>query len=141
MNMLNIVKMRRLRDEKGQSIIEFGLIVPILLFFLLAVVEFGWILNAKITLTSAAREGARVAAVTTANRDQRAYDAVVESLSGVSGVNVPDDADHFQIYEVEDTVNDIRNVVIEVVGEVTPIIGLYVDDPVLMSSRAVMRLE
>ena len=43
--------------------IEFVLIFPMLLIFALAIAEFGFMLHANITVNSAAREGARFAAV------------------------------------------------------------------------------
>jgi Flp pilus assembly protein TadG len=51
------------KNERGQSAVEFALVLPILIIILLGIIEFGWFLNAKITITSAAREGARVYAI------------------------------------------------------------------------------
>ncbi len=51
------------RKSRGQAVIEFALVLPILLLVLLGITEFGrafWTLN---VLTQAAREGARVAAL------------------------------------------------------------------------------
>lgn len=52
-----------LRDRKGQAMVEFALVLPILLLILLGIVDFGRILNEHLTVTAAAREGARSAAV------------------------------------------------------------------------------
>lgn len=131
----------KFKSENGQSVVEFGLIIPILLVFLLAILEFGWLLNAKITLTSAAREGARTAVVSTYDRNARAYNATVNAVDNVSGIEIPNDSTHFKLYEQEDVVNNVNNIVLEVVGEVTPIIGLFVDDPFILNGKAVMRLE
>jgi Flp pilus assembly protein TadG len=49
--------------ERGQAMIEFVLIFPMLLIFMLALMEFGFMLHANISVNSAAREGARFAAV------------------------------------------------------------------------------
>jgi Flp pilus assembly protein TadG len=49
--------------ERGQSMVEFVLIFPMLLIFALALMEFGFMLHANISVNSAAREGARFAAV------------------------------------------------------------------------------
>ena len=51
------------KNSKGVALIELALIMPILLVLLLGLIEFGWIYNGYITITGAAREGARVAAV------------------------------------------------------------------------------
>lgn len=56
-------------NEKGQSLVEFALILPILLVLVMGIVQFGFIFNAHITVTHAAREGARLAVVGGNNAD------------------------------------------------------------------------
>lgn len=46
-------------DQRGASAVEFAIILPILLTLLLGIVEFGYLFNQQISLTQAAREGAR----------------------------------------------------------------------------------
>jgi Flp pilus assembly protein TadG len=53
----------RCRNEDGQAITEFALILPILMALLLGIIQFGIIFNNYITLTDATRAGARKAAV------------------------------------------------------------------------------
>lgn len=130
-----------LKHEGGQSLVEFALVIPILLVFILGILEFGWLLNAKITLTGGAREGARAAVVSTVSRETRAFDATKKSVEGVSGITLINDSDHFKYYEVEDTVNNVRNAVVEFKGNVKPLIGLFVDDPFQINAKAVMRIE
>jgi Flp pilus assembly protein TadG len=48
------------KDRRGQALVELALIVPILLFLVLGVVEFGRLFNAYMTVQHAAREGARL---------------------------------------------------------------------------------
>lgn len=55
--------MRRIREEDGQSFVEFALIMPFLIFLVLAIVQFGRGFHDYITITDAARVGAREAAV------------------------------------------------------------------------------
>lgn len=54
---------RRLRGDHGAQAVEFAILVPILLLILGGIVGFGFVFNAQITLTQAAREGARLAAI------------------------------------------------------------------------------
>lgn len=49
--------------EKGQNLVEFALVVPIFLILVFAIVDFGMGFHAWITVTNAAREGARIGAV------------------------------------------------------------------------------
>ena len=52
-----------LRSQKGQSLTEFALALPILVLLLFAVIQFGITFNNYVTLTDATRAGARKAAV------------------------------------------------------------------------------
>jgi Flp pilus assembly protein TadG len=47
--------------DRGSAAVEFALLLPVLLLLIFGVVDFGRALNAQITLTQAAREGARLA--------------------------------------------------------------------------------
>jgi len=51
------------RSERGQSLLEFALVVPIFLILVFGIIDFGLGLRAWISITNAAREGARVGAV------------------------------------------------------------------------------
>ena len=52
-----------LENDKGQSLVEFALVVPILLILVLGIVEFGRAWMTKNIMTGAAREAVRVAVV------------------------------------------------------------------------------
>src|SRR5262245_34799959 len=46
-------------SQRGQSIVEFSLVLTPLLLILLGIIQFGFIFNSYVTLTNAAREAAR----------------------------------------------------------------------------------
>jgi Flp pilus assembly protein TadG len=50
-------------NQRGQTMTEFALVMPILLFLLLGIIQFGIVFNNYVTLTDAVRAGARKAAV------------------------------------------------------------------------------
>lgn len=53
---------QRIRSrERGQSMVELALIMPLVLVLLFAIVDFGRAYSAWVTITNAAREGARYA--------------------------------------------------------------------------------
>ena len=54
----------RLRDRRGQSMVEFALVLPILLLVVFGATEFGRAWMTMNIITAAAREGARLAVVT-----------------------------------------------------------------------------
>jgi len=58
--------MRRLflKDKKGQTIIEFAMVLPILLLVVFGITEFGRAIMTSNVISTASREGARLFAVT-----------------------------------------------------------------------------
>jgi Flp pilus assembly protein TadG len=51
------------RSERGASAVEFALILPVLILLLLGLLEYGRVYNVQISLSNAAREGARTMAI------------------------------------------------------------------------------
>jgi Flp pilus assembly protein TadG len=49
--------------DRGSVAVEFALLLPVLLLLIFGVIDFGRAINDQITLTQAAREGARLAAL------------------------------------------------------------------------------
>jgi Flp pilus assembly protein TadG len=56
-------------EERGQSMAEFAIVLPILVVFLFGIIQFGILFNNYVTLTDAVRAGARVAAVARQDSD------------------------------------------------------------------------
>lgn len=52
--------MRRAALRRGASAIEFGLTLPILTLFLLAIIEYGWLFSQQTAVLYAVRDGTRV---------------------------------------------------------------------------------
>lgn len=78
---------RRLgRDRRGQSLVEFTLVVPLFLLLVAGMVDFGLGLYSNITVINAAREGARLSV--TAPGDASAVEARVRAMA--SGLNDAD---------------------------------------------------
>jgi Flp pilus assembly protein TadG len=63
MNTLPIRHARRTNRGRGQSLVEFALVIPIFLLIMVALFDLGRAVFAYNTLTNAAREGARLAIV------------------------------------------------------------------------------
>ncbi|HAM26198.1 MAG TPA: pilus assembly protein TadE [Microbacteriaceae bacterium] len=49
--------------QRGAAAVEFALVLPVLLLLIMGLIEFSLIFNSQISLTNAAREGARVMAI------------------------------------------------------------------------------
>src|SRR5947199_4566354 len=58
-----VKKRIQIRNEQGQTMTEFALVLPVLALVLFGVIQFGIVFNNYVTLTDATRAGARKAAV------------------------------------------------------------------------------
>jgi len=52
-----------IKNEEGQSLVEFALVLPILLLLLCGIIDFGWIFGNQLLANNASREAARYTAV------------------------------------------------------------------------------
>jgi len=73
------------KAQKGQSLVEFALLVPVFVIMLFGIMEFARLWETMNVLTSAAREGARVAAVTAPSVSQATN--AVERLLGAANIS------------------------------------------------------
>ena len=55
--------MRIWRDERGQSLVEFALVLPVLLLILVGIFNFGQLFYSNIVINEAARDAARYASI------------------------------------------------------------------------------
>ena len=116
-------------QQRGQSTVELALVLPFLFMMLLAVVQIGLLVQARLLIIHAAREAAREAAV---GGDDNAVRVAAEEASGL-------DVSRLQIQ------------VFRIAGRVTvklsysdptkvPMIGSLLGD-VLLSTQTTMRIE
>jgi hypothetical protein len=106
------------RRERGQSLVEFGLILPALMILLLGLVEFGFIFSNHQGLEYATREGARTAAAlangqngqngvpaatTCTTIDNQVIAAVQRVLTGKGSMVQVGDVSQIRIFKYDDT--------------------------------------
>src|SRR6202795_3821577 len=73
----------QLRNERGQTMAEFAIVLPVLMLVVFAIIQFGLLFNNFVALTDAVRAGARTAAVSrTAADPVGATVARVQSATG-----------------------------------------------------------
>ena len=73
--------------ESGAALIEFAMLMPLLVILLLGIIEFGWIFSQNNDVRHGAREGARMAAVNTAD-NTGLHPAICDSMDLTSGATV-----------------------------------------------------
>jgi Flp pilus assembly protein TadG len=84
--------LRLLSAERGQSMVEFALALPVLLLILIGVVQFALVYHARDVASTAVQEGARLAAAegrTPAEGETRAHEVLESGLGpSASGFSV-----------------------------------------------------
>jgi len=123
------------KNEKGQSLVEFALVVPLVLMILMAIVEFGFMFNAYITISNASREGARLGTLGNSNAAIEAR--VIEASPSLDPTKI----------DVNVTPNSrSRGDMITVVVDydyvlITPIISNILSPLINLEAETVMRVE
>ncbi len=79
--------LRRGRREEGQALVEMAIALPVLLLLLIGIIQFGLLLNKYITLTDAARAGARQLAIEAGSSDP-CDPAVAQALISGSAIGL-----------------------------------------------------
>lgn len=65
--MKKLLKLKK--SEKGQGLVEFAIILPILLLLIMGIIQFSIIISAQVTITNAAREAVRSSALSISTDD------------------------------------------------------------------------
>lgn len=131
--MFNIYK-----NQKGQSLVEFALLLPVLILILLCIMEGGRIFSTHLILQTAAREGARSAAL---GMDNSQIITKVENFTGTLDlakltitINPEDIADR--------TTGQEASIKLEYnLDIITPIISNILGDPFPLKTKVAMRVE
>jgi Flp pilus assembly protein TadG len=61
--------MKLLKNQRGQALVEFAIILPLLLLIIMSIIEFGLMLNSYLTVRNVSREGARAGIVGSTNAE------------------------------------------------------------------------
>ena len=80
MRFARLSRTERRNRERGAAAVEFALVLPILIMLIFGIIDFGRMLNARITITEAAREGARAAALQTGEDAANTIDTLVGGM-------------------------------------------------------------
>lgn len=121
------------KNDKGQGLVEFALILPIFLLIFVAIVDFGWVIFVKTNVNNAAREGARYYAVNEDSSEAAAVAANYLSFLNDSSIDV-------SIQRVPLSNNNEAGIC-TVKTSVRPLVGLIFSQPIAVQSSAQMRLE
>ncbi|MGH8990120.1 MAG: TadE/TadG family type IV pilus assembly protein [Acidimicrobiia bacterium] len=143
--------MRRSKGERGASLVEFALVLPVLVILLFGIIDFGFAFNSYIEVRSGAREGARLAAVNngcaatssgcvaadTAERD----DLMADTRERITGLADADDVGINISFPDAGAKEAGNNVAVCLVYPFDSVTGLFSFLNIDLKSKGVMRLE
>lgn len=121
------------RRTGGTAAIEFGLVLPVLLIVLVGIIDYGQIHFTRLTMTNAAREGARVGVTLPADQAQAAAIAAADAYLDRAGVEAT-------VAATTPTDSDPTVTVTITIDPFSPLIGL-VPTPDRLAVSASMRWE
>ena len=127
----------RLKNEKGQAIVEFALVLPILLLLLCGIIDFGWIFGNQLLANNATREAARYTAI-------HYYDNSTDDDRAVAAAIVADRAPTLVLPSVTLTASgeSITVAVSSQIDVLTPLLSaFFTDGKYTANAQCVMRLE
>ena len=81
----------KLKGEKGQSVVELALILPILIVLIGAIIDFGWLYSCQISANNAVREAARYASIHIYDSSTDDDEALAQSIVITEAVQLPAD--------------------------------------------------
>ena len=129
--------MKSLKNEKGQSLIEFAIILPLLLLILMGILEFGIMLNSYLSINNSAREGARLGIVNGSNLE------IEQLITNISpNLNTENLTVNITPLDANRKSGDTLSVEVIYNYQVTiPIISNILNDVVVLKAQTSMRIE
>ncbi|WP_071396873.1 TadE/TadG family type IV pilus assembly protein [Bacillus tuaregi] len=126
-----------MKSEKGQATVELAFSLVILIFFLFAIIDFGRIFHAYLTLEHAGREAARIASI--GGTDSDVWIRAKESASTLTI-----DPRNFSVSPTEQNRKRGTYVTVNIsypVSFSTPLIQSVLPNPLMLQAKTVMRVE
>jgi len=130
---LNFLSIFR-KNEKGQGLVSFALVLPILAMLIFGIIQFGFIFYSQITITSAAREGARMASV--GKQDQEIINKINSITSSIPLLTV-----YMNNVTISNRVigSEVEVFVPASVEIIVPILDKAVGDDFIINAKSTMR--
>ncbi|WP_270181368.1 TadE family protein [Alkalihalobacillus sp. CinArs1] len=124
-----------MKSEKGQSMVEFALVLPVLIVLLFGIVDFGRIFHAYLTIDHASREAARSASV---GEDDATIRAV--AVDNATSINLSGSQVSISPGGKKTSGSEVRITISHNIDFLTPVIA-SLTGPIDLTSTTAMRVE
>lgn len=135
--------LRRKRDEKGQAMVEFALVLPLLLLILCGILDFGWLFYNQLMLNNADREATRVIVVNSSASDPTSL-AILTVNKASNGFFNANNCAATVTYTNPNTKTDgdVTVVLTYKMNILTPVLGIFNGSQVkVLTSSVTMKME
>ncbi len=139
--MKKIISLRIMKREKGQSMVELALTLPLIILLLGGIIEFGWVYGNSLAVQNATREGVRAGIVAVAQSENNVL--VTNRINSM----VPDAAKNLVISIVYSNpanfrAGDITVTVTYTLNGITPFSALFTSGGVFhLSTHCTMKMS
>ena len=142
MQMKKLFKSKKGKNEDGQAMVEFALILPIFLLILCGILDFGWLFYNQLSLNNACREGARYAVVNTADgADTQAIINHIENTTTTVFANDGVDITVTYSSPSDPTAGDITVTLEADISFFTPVLSTVLGKEKTITSTVIMKVE
>ncbi|MDP4118849.1 MAG: TadE/TadG family type IV pilus assembly protein [Bacillota bacterium] len=133
---------KSIKNEKGQAVVEFAIVLPILILIIGGMIDFSWIYSNQNIIDNCAREGARYAIVhatdTNVTTEITNYTKSIAPTSLADSLNVQVEFSNTYSHRA----GNVKITVSSDVNVLTPIAGVFTDGQKLnLSSSCTMKVE
>ncbi len=134
--------LKKIKNEEGQALVEFALVLPLLLIIVCTIIDFGWVFYHNISINNCSREGARYAVVNSEKENREFY--IRERIMATAPDSIKGKL------EVEIVFSDAENpsngdVTVKVTGKIqalTPVAGIFFrGQEITLTSQTTMKVE
>ncbi|MCM3602696.1 pilus assembly protein [Robertmurraya korlensis] len=124
-----------MKSQKGQSMVEFALVIPILILLLFAILDFGRVFHAYLAIDHAGREAARAASI---GKD----DSTIRStaVSKASSISLAESQVAISPGGVKSSGSQVTITITYPISFLTPVIS-NITGPITLTNSTVMRVE
>ena len=133
--------LKKLINEKGQAMVEFAIILPILMVLVFGIIDFGWLYYNQSALNNSAREGVRFAVVNTTPADRLTL--IENKVNAVSPSSIkPLVCTTTYSNSSNNLLGDVTVTLTANVKVLTPLFGIFTDNQQkAMSASVTMKVE